>query len=470
MIRTGRAAVSLSVENWRLPVGFAPLDEFPARRRNFAVVGSGIAGMSAAWLLSKRHDVTVYESGNWIGGHSHTVDVATDRGTVAVDTGFIVYNEKNYPNLTALFRHLDVPTKDSCMEFGVSLDNGAFEYAGNLPGLVAQPACLVRAEYWQMLRDTLRFYREAPALSNEARRMSLGAFLDWRKYSAAFARLHLLPMGAAIWSSSIEDMRAHPMRAFVRFFENHGLLKLSGRPQWRTVDGGSREYVRRLTAAYADRVKTQCGAQTILRDATGVTIVDMRGERHRHDGVIVAAHADQALGMLGDASEGERDVLGAFKYRPNETVLHSDPALMPKRKRAWASWNYIGNSEASENADLCVTYWMNKLQGIDAKTPLFVTLNPNRMPREETIHGTWQYAHPIFDTGALDAQERLWTLQGVNNTWFCGSYFGSGFHEDGLQAGLAAAEAAGDVRRPWDVADESGRIVLAPPQYRQVAA
>jgi predicted NAD/FAD-binding protein len=443
-------------------VGYAGSPSLPQRGQDFAVVGSGIAGMSAAWLLSKGHRVTVYEREDWIGGHSHTVEVPGADGPVAVDTGFIVYNEKNYPNLTALFAHLDVPTKRSCMEFAVSLDDGAFEYAGTLPGLVAQPACLMRPEYWAMLRDTLRFYREAPLLTAEARKMSLGAFLDWRNYSSAFARLHLLPMGAAIWSSSIEDMRAHPLRAFVRFFENHGLLKLSGRPKWRTVDGGSREYVKRLTAAYADKVRTSAGVQTILRDAEGVTIIDAHGEPRRHDGVIIASHADQALAMLSDASESERAVLGAFQYRPNRTVLHSDPALMPKRQRAWASWNYIGSSEASENADLCVTYWMNKLQGIDAKTPLFVTLNPNTMPREDTIHGEWSYAHPVFDAAALDAQERLWTLQGVNRTWFCGSYFGSGFHEDGLQAGLAAAEAAGGVRRPWNVVNESGRIVLAP--------
>jgi predicted NAD/FAD-binding protein len=355
------------------------------------------------------------------------------------------------------------------MQFAVSLDDGAFEYAGNLQGLVAQPACLMRPDYWAMLRDTLRFYREAPALSGEARRMSLGAFLDWRRYSDAFARLHLLPMGAAIWSSSIEDMRAHPIRAFLRFFENHGLLKLSGRPQWRTVDGGSREYVKRLTAAYQDRIRTGVGAKAILRDPTGVTIIDARGDARRHDGVIVASHADQALSLLDNASPEERTLLGAFRYRLNQSVLHSDPSLMPKRMRAWASWNYLGTSDASENSDLCVTYWMNKLQGLDARTRLFVTLNPHRMPREEAIHGTWSYAHPIFDTAALDAQERLWTLQGANRTWFCGAYFGSGFHEDGLQAGLAAAEAAGGVRRPWRVADESGRIVLNPVPARLAA-
>ncbi|HEY1707738.1 MAG TPA: FAD-dependent oxidoreductase [Rhizomicrobium sp.] len=443
-------------------MGFTGLSEFSTARRNFAVVGSGIAGMSAAWLLSKTHNVTVYEREAWIGGHSHTVDVESARGPVAVDTGFIVYNEANYPNLTALFRHLAVPTKRSCMEFSVSLDDGAFEYAGNLQGLVAQPACLMRADYWAMLRDTLRFYREAPHLTNEARRMNLGDFLDWQRYSKAFAKFHLLPMGAAIWSSSIEDMRAHPLRAFLRFFENHGLMKLSRRPQWRTVDGGSREYVTRLTAAYKDKVRTGSGVRAILRDGGGVTIIDTAGERRRYDGVIVAAHADQALTMLDDASSEERRLLGAFKYRPNQTVLHNDPTLMPKRRRAWASWNYIGKSDAEENADLCVSYYMNKLQGIDAKTPLFVTLNPQKMPHDSAIFGTWTYQHPVFDAAALDAQERLWTLQGANRTWFCGSYFGSGFHEDALQAGLAAAEAAGSVRRPWQITNESGRIVLAP--------
>jgi predicted NAD/FAD-binding protein len=434
------------------------------RPLDIAVVGSGIAGMAAAWLLAGRHRVTVYEREERIGGHTHTVEVPGPHGFIPVDTGFIVYNEPNYPNLTALFRHLGVSTQASKMTFSVSLDGGGFEYAGNLKGLTAQPGLLVSRDYWRMLADTVRFYREAPMLleSAEARRTSLGDYLASAGYSEAFARLHLLPMGAAIWSSTVEDIRAQPIAAFARFFANHGLLKLVGRPKWRTVTGGSREYVKRLIAPYADGVRVKAQVAKIERDAMGVTVRLEDGEARRHDRVVIAAHADQALAMLAEASPDERAILGRFRYRPNTVVLHSDESLMPRRRRAWASWNYLGASASPADADLCVTYWMNRLQNIESPRPLFVTLNPPAMPRDEAIHGVYACAHPVFDSAALEAQSLLWRLQGARHTWFCGSYFGSGFHEDALQAGLAAAEEAGGVRRPWRVPGESDRIARAP--------
>jgi hypothetical protein len=425
---------------------------------DFAVIGSGIAGMSAAWLLSQRHRVTLYEKEARIGGHSHTVDA----GGVPVDTGFIVYNEPNYPNLSALFRHLRVDTSASDMGFSVSLDGGALEYAGSLAGLVAQPSALLRRDYWRMLADTLRFYREAPGAIASCGQMSLGDYLRANDYSRAFAHLHLLPMGAAIWSSSIADMMGHPLAAFARFFTNHGLFKLTGRPQWRTVTGGSIEYVRKLTAPYAAHARLGAGVKAVLRSGERVTVIDEAGHRASHDGVVIAAPADRALAMLAQPTEEERALLGRFRYRPNTVVLHRDPALMPRRRRAWASWNYLGRSRAEANDNLCVTYWMNKLQPLATREQVFVTLNPPSMPREDSIHGVFTCAHPIFDAGAMAAQSRLWHLQGAGRTWFCGSYFGSGFHEDALQAGLAAAEDAGGARRPWSVANESGRIVRAP--------
>jgi predicted NAD/FAD-binding protein len=430
--------------------------------RDFAVVGSGISGMSAAWLLSQKHRVTLYEQDGRVGGHTNTVEVDTPRGRIPVDTGFIVYNELNYPNLTALFAHLDVATKPSNMFFSVSLDDGGFEYSCNFPGFV-QPACLIRADYWQMVRDLLRFYRETPKLLGEpgAEHLSLEEYVRRGNYSDAFIRYHLLPMGAAIWSSSVDDMRHYPALSFARFCDNHGLLKLKGRPQWRTVCGGSREYVRKLTAAYKKNIFVHRGAARILRDSQGITIIDATGERHRHDAVIIAAHADQALAMLDQPTNEECAVLGRFRYRDNLAVLHSDSALMPKARGTWAAWNYVGKSDAHGHEDLCVTYWMNKLQSIDRRAPLFVTLNPVKPPREDSVHASLLYAHPIFDTEATAAQNSLWDLQGVRHTWFCGAYFGSGFHEDGLQAGLAAAEDAGGVRRPWRVQNESARIGIA---------
>ncbi|HSM96115.1 MAG TPA: FAD-dependent oxidoreductase [Rhizomicrobium sp.] len=435
----------------------------PSQKQHFAIVGSGIAGMSAAWLASSRCQVTVYERELRIGGHTHTVEVETPAGRIPVDTGFIVYNEANYPNLTALFRHLGVRTQNSEMTFGVSLDKGGLEYSSLLSGLTAQPSNFLRSDYRAMWRDLLRFYREAEeTLDARDTRTTLGTYLDTRGYSEAFARFHLLPMAAAIWSSSLEDMRAHPVAAFARFFADHGLLKLVNRPRWRTVAGGSQEYAKKLIARYADRVRLRCGVRAILRDAAGVIIVDDNGDSARYDGVIIAAHADQALAMLSDASDEERSLLGSFHYRPNKAVLHSDPTLMPKRRRTWASWNYLGHTRDRLNDDLCVTYWMNKLQNIDHRAPLFVTLNPREMPRAEMTYGIYDYAHPVFDTAAMEAQQRLWHIQGVRSTWFCGSYFGSGFHEDALQAGLAAAEDATGARRPWTVAKESGRIVRIP--------
>jgi predicted NAD/FAD-binding protein len=440
-----------------------PAGSLLPEKQHFAVVGTGIAGMSAAWLASSRSRVTVYERELRVGGHSHTVEVDTPVGKVPVDTGFIVYNEQNYPNLTALFRHLGVRTQKSEMTFGASLDNGALEYSSHLSGLAAQPSNFLRRDYLTMWRDLLRFYREAAeTLDAEDTRTTLGSYLDAHGYSDAFARFHLLPMASAIWSASLEDMRAYPVAAFARFFADHGLLKLVNRPQWCTVSGGSKEYVKKLTSKFADRINLRCGAKTILRDAAGATIIDDNGQSARYDGVIIASHADQALAMLGDASAEERALLGNIRYRPNKAVLHCDPQLMPKRRMTWASWNYIGHPHDEPNDDLCVTYWMNKLQNIDKRAPLFVTLNPRQMPREEMTHGVYDYDHPVFDTAAMEAQQRLWHLQGVRNTWFCGSYFGSGFHEDALQSGLAAAEDATGARRPWRVAKESGRIVRIP--------
>jgi predicted NAD/FAD-binding protein len=415
--------------------------------------------MSAAWLLSQTHRVTVYEQAGRIGGHSHTVDVPTPSGPLPVDMGFIVYNETTYPNLTALFRHLDVPNQPSPMSFAVSLDDGALEYAGtNLPSLFAQRRNLVRPRFWSMLRDVARFYREAPrdAADLADSLQSLGDYLDEHRYGQAFQCDHLLPMAAAIWSMPADRVAAYPVTNFIRFFNNHGLLQFTDQPIWRTVTGGSKAYVARLTARYADRIRLGRGVRTIERHDEGVLVRDETGEACRHDHVVIAAHADEALGLLADPSAEEASLLGAIRYGTNHAMMHSDVTLMPRRRRVWSSWNYLGGAGNGP----CVTYWMNRLQGLPAERPIFVTLNPHRAPAADSVIHRTVFTHPCFDAAAIRMQRRLWSLQGVRRTWFCGAYFGAGFHEDGLQSGLAVAEALGGARRPWSVADESGRIHL----------
>ena len=430
-----------------------------------AVVGTGISGLSAAWLLSRRHDVTLYEQADRVGGHSNTVQVSMAGWTIPVDTGFIVFNRATYPNLTAMFAHLKAPTKLSDMSFAASLDGGRFEYAAGtgLGGLFAQKHNLLRPRFIKMLAGIAKFYREAmrDMMDPRFKDMTLGDYLVAGVYSDAFRDDHLLPMASAIWSATPAEMLSYPAHAFIRFHANHQLLELKERAPWETVTGGSVSYVSRLIAEFVGRIKLDTAVLRVTRSADGVQILDSRGDMERFDHVVMASHADQALAAIADPTPNEAALLGAFRYQRNLAVLHSDTRFMPRRRAAWASWNYIGG--ASPNGkDACFTYWMNRLQGIPEQYPMFVTLNPQSPPAPETLHHSESYDHPIFDTGAIAAQAHLWQLQGKRRTWFCGAYFGAGFHEDGLQAGLAVAEELGGVRRPWMVANESGRIVIAP--------
>lgn len=443
-----------------------------AQRQNIAVIGSGIAGMSAAWLLSQKHNVTVYEKNDRLGGHSNTVTVNTSLGATPVDTGFIVFNEATYPNLIALFDHLGVATYQSDMSFGVSLRGGQTEYSSvDTSAFLCGGRNLISPRFWSMTWDLLRFYRNAPLelLATRDSMISLGEYLNRRGYGDAFQRDHLLPQAAAIWSASMGDIHHYPACAFVRFFENHGLLKLQGRPAWRTVEGGSKAYVEKLTAPYAEHARLNAGAVSVRRDAGGVWVRDAHGAVERYHDVVIATHGDEALAMLEDATEEERNLLSAFRYAKNRAVLHTDPSFMPRREPLWASWNYVGDDP---DGSCVVTYWMNKLQNIKSREQIFLTLNPRTEPNPSTVLYETDYDHPLFDAAAIRAQERLWTLQGARNTWFCGAHFGSGFHEDGLQSGLAVAEQLGCVRRPWSVENESGRIHLGagPPRSAAIAA
>lgn len=430
--------------------------------KKVAVIGSGIAGLSAAWLLSRTHDVVLFERDQRLGGHANTVRATVDGATTHVDTGFIVYNERNYPNLVALLDHLGVATHDSDMSFAVSARDARLEYSSIVPiGLFGQVTNICRPAFWRMLSEIRRFYEEAPSDLRAGRLgdLTLGQYLDAGGYSATFINDHLLPMGAAIWSASTEEMRLYPAAAFVRFFESHGLLLLTDRPRWRTVTGGSQSYVRRLAEGFAGEIRPGAGPSQIVRRPDGVHVVDTGGHGERFDDVVIATHADQALGLLGEgASEREHHLLGAIRYARNDTWLHTDRRLMPRRRAVWASWNYV--SRASDERGMPeVTYWLNRLQGLKTPRPLFVTLNPHRAPNEDEVIDRFVYDHPVFDTAAIAAQQHLWDLQGKGGVWFCGSYFGYGFHEDALQAGLAVAEAIGGVRRPWTVPDESGRVL-----------
>jgi predicted NAD/FAD-binding protein len=410
--------------------------------RRVAIIGTGVAGLGAAARLSAHADVTVFEKDDWIGGHSHTVDVLWGPHTIPVDTGFIVYNKKNYPNLTRLFAELEVPTKPSDMSFGVSLDNGWLEYGTErYNAIFGQRRNLLRPRFLGLLLDILRFFRTAPGVlaGSEGAEPTLGDWLARSGFGRAFIEDHLLPMAAAIWSCPTAVMLDFPLITFLRFFHNHGLLSYDERPAWRTVDGGSREYVRRLIRPFAERIRTATPVRAIRRDAAGVAVITDAGSE-RFDAAVVATHGDQALRLLGDGGEDERRILGAFRTQENRGYLHSDADMMPRRRRVWSSWNYLGDRGQAGERRVFVTYWMNRLQRIDTSLPLFLTLNPTRPPHDGLIHRELAYQHPVFDRHALAAQGELPSIQGARRTWFCGSYCGHGFHEDALSSGLAAAE------------------------------
>lgn len=419
-----------------------PFDEpIHRERRKIAIVGGGISGLGAAYALADRHDVTLFEAESRLGGHARTVFAGREQ-EIAVDTGFIVYNERNYPNLTALFRDIDAPTKPSDMSFAATFDDGALEYGlRGLKALFAQRLNLVRPAYLAMLRDIMRFNRDA-GLALDRPELSLGDFLDELRLGRPFRDWYILPFSGAIWSATPEEMLSFPAATFVRFFQNHGLLAASGQPAWRTVDGGSRAYVSRLEALLKSKgvaIRTGAAARAVDQGARPTVAVDGAAPE-AFDAVVLACHSDQALRMLSAPDGDQRRVLGALRYKANTAILHDDPRLMPRRRACWSSWNYVG---AGERQAIGVSYWMNRLQSLPEAQPLFVTLNPPRDIPDEHIFDAYEFAHPQFDRAAIAAQTDLPEIQGRGGVYFAGAYAKYGFHEDGLASGLAVARLLG---------------------------
>ena len=413
-----------------------------------AVVGSGISGLSAAWLLKQRHTVTLYEGADYLGGHTNTVDVTLDGITHPVDTGFMVHNDLTYPNLIRLFEHLGIETHASEMSFSVNLPQRNLEWAGsNLSTLFAQRRNLLRWQFWRMLQEILLFNARAYKLLewSERRGITLGTLLDQQGYSETFRHWYLLPMAAAIWSSSPLDILNFPATTFLRFCINHRLLQVEGRPQWRSIVGGGRRYVEKMAAALDIRLNHP--VEAVLRDDSGVTLRS-RGEAVRYDAVIFATHAPDSLSMLQDADAAERRILGAVGYQPNLAILHTDRRFLPRREALWSAWNYL--SIGDDSRAVCVTYLLNRLQRLPFQTPLMVTLNPPEDLAPQNEIARFKYAHPVFDQVAIDAQNQLGSIQGRRRTWFCGAWCGYGFHEDGLKSALRIVGDFG-VEAPWPV-------------------
>jgi predicted NAD/FAD-binding protein len=408
-----------------------------------AVIGSGISGMAAAYLLSSGYDVTVFEKNNVPGGHARTREVNYAGKTIPVDTGFIVYNEVNYPELVGLFRHLGVITEKSDMTFGFSMDNGQLEWAArSLNAVFAQRSNLLRPSFYRMLMDVLRFFKNAEIALERNSEFSLRELLDSLSMGQNFREHFILPMGAAIWSTPKDTMLDFPARTFVQFFKNHGLLSMSGQHQWYTVTGGSREYVKKITAPIQNKYRLNAPVDRVYRDGDQIT-VQSSGRTEKFDHVVFASHADETLFMLSDATSEEKAVLGAFRYQPNRAYLHSDARVMPRRRACWSSWNYYAGGDT-----VSLTYWMNKLQNIDNATPLFVTLNPQTPIDPRTIFDEHVFTHPVFTVEGIEAQQRIPEIQGARNMWFCGAYQRYGFHEDGLMSAVAVAKRMG-VSIPW---------------------
>ena len=405
-----------------------------------AIIGAGISGNTLAWHLYQHHEITVYEAGPYIGGHTHTHQVNAFGKTYNIDTGFIVYNDWTYPNFINMLNLLEVETQSSAMSFSVRDEATGLEYTGtSLNSLFAQRINLVRPSFLMMIKDILRFNKEAPLLlSEEEQDIPLGEYLIKHRYGQSFIKRYIIPMGSAIWSADPEQMFKIPAKFFIRFFHNHGMLSVSDRPEWRVIKGGSQAYVEKLTSQFKDRVKLNTAVQKVTRSADGVMIESTNNPPEHFDFVFFACHSDQALAILQDATKDESDILGAIPYQNNEIVLHTDSTLMPKKKLAWAAWNYHVTTEKLGLATL--TYNMNILQSLNSPEPFLVTLNHTSKIHPEKIIKTIHYKHPVFTPEGIAAQLRHGEISGINRTAYAGAYWRNGFHEDGVVSALTALE------------------------------
>lgn len=411
-----------------------------------AVIGGGIAGMMSLYLLQRQHQVVLFEANDYLGGHTATVDIELDGKNLAVDTGFIVFNNWTYPLFNRFLAELSVPFQPTEMSFSVKDERSGLEYNGNtFATLFAQKRNLFRPSFWAMLSDIVRFNKLGKRLlaeNHDDLDLTLGDFLEKYRFGKALRDHYLLPMGAAIWSAGLSDMPSFPVRFFLRFFNNHGLLNVNDRPQWSVICGGSREYVRRLQQKVpADSIRIGQAVQRVHRFEDGVELELPDGSVERFDQVVFACHSDQALKLLGDATPAEQAVLGAIPYQMNDVVLHTDSTLLPKRKAAWASWNYHLSAAASDKATL--TYNMNILQQLESKQTLCVTLNNTAAIAPDKIVRRFQYAHPVFNPYSMAAQQRRAEINGVNRSWYCGAYWYNGFHEDGVRSAVDVAQSLG---------------------------
>jgi len=425
------------------------------KSRQIAVIGSGVSGAISAWLLQKHAEVTLMECDSRFGGHTHTVLVeepGEPSQPLAIDTGFMVFNESNYPLFSALLRHLDVAVYPTDMSFSASFDDGALEYAGSdLNTLFGQRRNLASPRFWRMLLDILRFNRAAQRIpvSEIDNGQTLDELLDHIGVGQAMRDHYLYPMAAAIWSCPDGKVGAFPAASFVRFFNNHGLIHIADRPRWMTIEGGSSTYMNRLMDDLGDAATAGIPVNHVRRVADGVRVTLDDGHSAVFDDVVIATHSDQALAMLAEPTADEQSLLGAVRYQPNRVLLHTDERLMPRNRRVWSSWNYLGAGHGGQSQSVSVTYWMNSLQRLATRRQYFVSLNPVVEPRAEHIVSEFEYQHPVFDAGALAAQRQLHRIQGQGGVWFAGAWTGYGFHEDGMRSGVEVARALG-APIPWE--------------------